>query len=430
MRIDILTLFPGMFAPLKDSILKRAGEKGLVEINVINIRDFAFNKHRMVDDVVYGGGAGMVMKPEPIFEAIQDIKASTNSSPRIIITSPQGELFSQKKAAELSREEHLVFLCGHYEGIDERIKEIFRAEELSIGDFVLTGGELPSMVMVDSLVRLLPGVLGDDLSSSEESFEEGLLEYPHYTRPQEFQGLRVPEVLLGGHHEEIRVWRRQQSLEKTWKNRPDLWKKAPLGPADLQHMEKIKGPVNENIRLFTALVHYPVYNKKGAVINTSFTNLDLHDIARASATFGVEKYFVVQPIHAQHELIHTLINHWIKGFGARYNPDRKTALTRLNLVDSVEEVKLQIKEEYGSLPLVISTAAKAYAQNIGYEELKDVMERQEGNYLILFGTGWGLEESLIENSDYVLRPIYGPGVYNHLSVRSAASIVLDRLRGE
>jgi tRNA (guanine37-N1)-methyltransferase len=430
LRIDILTLFPGMFAPLQDSILKKAQEKGLVEIHVTNIRDFAFNKHRMVDDVVYGGGAGMVMKPEPIFEAIQHIKESGSTSPRIIITSPQGEIFTQKKSAELSREEHLVFICGHYEGIDERVKEIFHAEELSIGDFVLTGGELPAMVMVDSLVRLLPGVLGDDLSASEESFEDGLLEYPQYTRPQEFLGHKVPEVLLGGHHEKIRVWRRQQSLAKTWKNRPDLYKKAPLRVEDLQYMEKIKAPLKEKTHLFTALVHYPVYNKKGAVINTSFTNLDLHDIARASATYGVEKYFVVQPIRVQHELIQTLINHWIKGFGARYNPDRKTALTKLSVVDSVEEVKAQITKEYGSAPKVISTAAKAYPQNIGYEELRDVMERKEGNYLILFGTGWGLEESLIESSDYVLNPIYGPSVYNHLSVRSAASIVLDRLRGE
>jgi len=432
LRIDILTLFPGMFAPLKESIIKRAGEKGIVDINVINIRDFAFNKHRMVDDLVYGGGAGMVMKPEPIYEAVQHIKSSAAKAmpPRIIITSPQGEIFSQKKAWELSKEEHLIFICGHYEGIDDRVRVLFQGEELSIGDFVLTGGELPSMVIVDAVVRLLPGVLGDEVSAEEESFSDGLLEYPHYTRPAEFQGLKVPDVLLSGNHEEIRIWRRKQSLLKTWKNRPDLWKKAPLSQEDIKLMAEHKKTVRENYRLFTALVHYPVYNKKREVINTSFTNLDLHDIARASTTYGVEKYFLVQPIKAQHELIHTLINHWVKGYGARYNPDRKHALTKSALADSVEEVKAKISEEYGAAPKVISTAAKAYPQGVGYGELRDIMERKGGNYLLLFGTGWGLEQSLIENSDFILKPVYGPGEYNHLSVRSAASIILDRLQGE
>lgn len=432
MKIDILTLFPGMFAPLKESIIKRAGEKGLVDINITDIRDFAFNKHRMVDDVVYGGGAGMVMKPEPICEAVKHLKgtAASASPPRIIMTSPQGELFSQKKALELSQEGHLIFICGHYEGIDDRVRELLQAEELSIGDFVLTGGELPSMIMVDSVVRLLPGVLGDDVSSEEESFSDGLLEYPQYTRPAEYEGLKVPDVLQGGNHEHIRIWRRKQSLLKTWKNRPDLWKKAPLDLDDLKFMEEMKGDVRRNYCLFTALVHYPVYNKKKEIINTSFTNLDLHDIARASATFGVEKYFMIQPVEAQHEIINTLINHWVKGYGARYNPDRKHALTKIALTNSVEETKAMIREEYGEEPKVISTAAKAYSTNVGYEELHNIMERQGGNYLLLFGTGWGLEQSLIENSDFVLKPVYGPGAYNHLSVRSAASIILDRLQGE
>ncbi|MEL7567711.1 MAG: tRNA (guanosine(37)-N1)-methyltransferase TrmD [Dehalobacterium sp.] len=430
MKIDILTLFPGMFAPLRESIIKRAGEKGIVDISVTDIRDFAFNKHRMVDDLVYGGGAGMVMKPEPIYEAVKHLQSKGDTMPRIIITSPQGELFTQKKAAEFSKEEHLIFICGHYEGIDERVRELLQAEELSVGDFVLTGGELPSMIMVDSVVRLLPGVLGDDLSAEEESFADGLLEYPHYTRPVEFEGLKVPDVLMGGNHEHIRIWRRKQSLLKTWKNRPDLWKKAPLDKEDLKFMEEIKGRVRKNYRLFTALVHYPVYNKKREVINTSFTNLDLHDIARASATFGVEKYFMVQPVKAQHELINTLIDHWVKGYGARYNPDRKHALTKIALTNSVEETKAQIKEEYGEEPKVISTAAKAYPNNVGYEDLRNIMERQGGNYLLIFGTGWGLEESLIKRTDFVLKPIYGPGEYNHLSVRSAVSIILDRLQGE
>ncbi len=430
MRIDILTLFPHMFAPFNESIIKRAKEKDLVKINLIDIRDYAFNKHRMVDDLVYGGGAGMVMKPEPIYEAVKQLKNTVSKSPRFIITSPQGKLFTQKKALELSQEEHLAFICGHYEGIDERVKELLNAEEFSIGDFVLTGGEIPAMMMVDTIVRLIPGVLGDDSSSQEESFSDGLLEYPQYTRPTEYQGLQVPEVLKGGNHEQIRVWRRKQSLLKTWKNRPDLLKTAPLTEEDLSYLKAIKEKQRENSRLFTALSHYPVYNKKKEVVNTSFTNLDLHDIARASATFGAEKYFIVQPVQAQHDLIHSLINHWVAGYGSQYNPDRKLALTKIVLADSVDQVKSMIKNEYGAEPKLIATAAKAYPHRVGYLELREIMERQGGNYLLLFGTGWGLEQSLVESTDFILKPIYGPGTYNHLSVRSAASIILDRLKGE
>ncbi|WP_148133794.1 tRNA (guanosine(37)-N1)-methyltransferase TrmD [Candidatus Formimonas warabiya] len=430
MKIDILTLFPAMFAPLQESIIKRAGEKGIVDIRITDIRDFAFNKHRIVDDVVYGGGAGMVMKPEPIFEAVKQVKSTADGSPRIILTSPQGKPFTQKKAFELSQEAHLVFICGHYEGIDERIRELCVTDELSVGDFVLTGGELPSMIMVDAVVRLLPGVLGDDASAHEESFSDGLLEYPQYTRPPEFEGRKVPEVLMGGNHEQIRLWRRKQSLLKTWTNRPDLLAKAPLDEEDLKFLGEIRQGAEQGYRLFTALVHYPVYNKKKEVVNTSFTNLDLHDIARASATFGVEKYFLVQPVQAQHDLINTLISHWVEGYGARYNPDRKQALTKIALANSVQDVKEMIENEYGMAPKVISTAAKAYPKTASYLELRETMARQGGNYLLLFGTGWGLETSLIESSDYILKPIYGPGEYNHLSVRSAVSIILDRLHGE
>ncbi|MDD2498025.1 MAG: RNA methyltransferase [Desulfitobacteriaceae bacterium] len=186
----------------------------------------------------------------------------------------------------------------------------------------------------------------------------------------------------------------------------------------------------KNYRLFTALVHYPVYNKKKEIINTSITNLDLHDIARASATYQVENYFIVQPVEIQHQLARTLIAHWTRGYGARYNPDRKEALSKIILLNSLNDVKNNIEERFGSPPQVIATAARAYPQTIGYREMRETMERQGGNYLILFGTGWGLEESVIETTDFMLKPVYGPGEYNHLSVRSAVSIILDRLQGE
>jgi len=227
MKIDVVTLFPGMVTPvIQESMLKRAQENGLVMIRVHHLRDYTWDKHRVADDSPYGGGAGMVLKPEPIFAAIDAIQAEGDEL-RILLASPQGRVFDHRWAEELSRERRrLVLLCGHYEGIDERVKIGLPVEEFSIGDYILTGGELAALVVLDSVVRLVPGVLGDPDSAREESFSEDLLEYPHYTRPAVFRGMTVPEVLLSGNHAQIARWRRQQSLWLTLKRRPDLLAKA------------------------------------------------------------------------------------------------------------------------------------------------------------------------------------------------------------
>lgn len=220
MRIDILTLFPGMFrGPFEESILKRALERGLLEIQVHNLRDFAAGRHKVVDDYPFGGGPGMVMKPEPIFAAVEAVRRENS---RVILLSPQGRLFRQAIAQELSKLEHLVLLCGHYEGVDERVVDRLVDDELSIGDYVLTGGELAAMVVCDAVARLIPEVLGAEESALEESFAAGLLEYPHYTRPADFRGLRVPDVLLSGDHARIARWRREESLLRTLRRRPEL----------------------------------------------------------------------------------------------------------------------------------------------------------------------------------------------------------------
>ncbi|MDO3680790.1 tRNA (guanosine(37)-N1)-methyltransferase TrmD [Paenibacillus ehimensis] len=233
MRIDVLTLFPAMFEGVfTSSILGKAREKGLVGLNTVNFRDYANNKHNTVDDYPYGGGGGMVLKPEPLFAAVEDVTSGLESKPRVILMCPQGEPFSQKKAEELAAERHLIFICGHYEGYDERIREHLVTDELSIGDYVLTGGELPAMVVIDSVVRLLPGVLGNETSAVTDSFSTGLLEYPHYTRPANFRGWEVPEVLISGHHGNIEEWRRKQSLERTWRKRPDLLEGIELTPKE------------------------------------------------------------------------------------------------------------------------------------------------------------------------------------------------------
>ncbi|MBR7879971.1 MULTISPECIES: tRNA (guanosine(37)-N1)-methyltransferase TrmD [Bacillus amyloliquefaciens group] len=229
MKIDFLTLFPEMFqGVLGSSILQKAQEKEAVRFDVINFRAFSDNKHQTVDDYPYGGGAGMVLKPQPVFDAVEKLTAGTDAKPRIILVCPQGERYTQKKAEELAQEEHLMFICGHYEGYDERIREQLVTDEISIGDFVLTGGELPAMMIADSVVRLLPGVLGKEASHVEDSFSTGLLEHPHYTRPADYRGLKVPETLLSGNHAKIQKWRNKESIRRTFLRRPDLLENYPL----------------------------------------------------------------------------------------------------------------------------------------------------------------------------------------------------------
>lgn len=214
---------------LNTSIIGRAIEAGILEINAVNIRDYSTNKHMKVDDYPYGGGAGLVMQPEPVYRAYEDLTKDMKKKPRVVYLTPQGTTFHQEMAKELAKEEELVFLCGHYEGIDERVLEEIVTDYVSIGDYVLTGGELPAMVMIDSISRLVPGVLHNDDSAGDESFENGLLEYPQYTRPPVFLDKEVPEVLLSGHHENIRKWRHEQSVKRTKERRPDLWEAYEKG---------------------------------------------------------------------------------------------------------------------------------------------------------------------------------------------------------
>ncbi|MBD0380381.1 tRNA (guanosine(37)-N1)-methyltransferase TrmD [Paenibacillus sedimenti] len=252
MRIDVLTLFPEMFdGVFSSSILGKARDKGIVSLNTVNFREYSNNKHNTVDDYPYGGGGGMVLKPEPIFAAVEDLPVHRTSrssddeptaavKPRVILMCPQGETFTQSKAEELSAEQHLVFICGHYEGYDERIRQYLVTDELSVGDYVLTGGELPAMVVIDSVVRLLPGVLGNEMSAVTDSFSTGLLEYPHYTRPVKFRDWEVPEILLSGHHENVKNWRLQQSLYRTLERRPDLLEGRELSKKEQAWLEEWK----------------------------------------------------------------------------------------------------------------------------------------------------------------------------------------------
>lgn len=241
MHIDVLTLFPDMIEqPLQTSILKRAQEQDVFSYNVVNFREYTTNKHHKVDDTPYGGGAGMVLSAQPIFDAVDAVQEKRNSKPRVVMLCPQGERYTQEKAEEFAEEDHLILLCGHYEGFDERVRSHLVTDEISIGDYVLTGGELGALVIIDSVVRLLPRALGNVESAKEDSFSTGILEHPHYTKPANFRGMEVPEVLLSGNHQHIAEWRRKEALKRTAERRPDLLEDIELTEKELAYIKSYK----------------------------------------------------------------------------------------------------------------------------------------------------------------------------------------------
>lgn len=423
LQFTVITIFPEMFAsPLGHSILKKAQEKGLISVRTVDLRDYATDRHRTTDDSPYGGGQGMVMKPEPLVAAIEDARKKLDN-PRVVLLAPQGRLFTQEQAARLAQEKELVLICGRYEGIDERVKG-FVDEELSIGDYTLSGGEPAAVVVIDAVTRLIPGVLGNEKSSQEESFADGLLEYPHYTRPEEFRGMKVPEVLLSGDHDKVRSWRRQMSLELTRRRRPDLFHKAPLAAEE-------RGSLAAGAsRLCMALLHYPVYDKNGQVVTTAVTNMDIHDIARSARTYGVPRFYVVTPVKALQKLALKILSHWEQGYGSEYNQTRKEALAVVRLKDTLDDVMLDVEREYGSKPKLVVTSARPGGKRTSFLELRDMLIKSDQPFLLLLGTGWGLTDTILAQSDYLLEPIDGGTDYNHLAVRSAAAIFLDRLLGK
>ena len=418
LRFTLITLFPQMFeSPLNYSILKKAQEKGLIQFHVIDPRTFATDRHHVTDDYPYGGGHGMVMKPEPLVAAIEQTRSQAPSA-RIILLAPQGQVFTQETAARLAQEKDIALICGRYEGVDERVKA-FVDEEISIGDYTLSGGEPAASVVVDAVARLVPGVLGNENSAREDSFTDGLLEYPQYTRPENFRGLKVPQILLSGDHERIRQFRRERSLALTRERRPDLYAKATHGP----------GKEASTVPVYVALLHHPVYDKNGQVVTTAVTNMDIHDIARSGCTYGVTGFFVVTPVQALQKLALKIIEHWQSGYGSQYNTTRKEALAIAHICSTLDDAIIAIERESGEKPVIVATSARRTPNRASFAALRDVLNKETRPFLILFGTGWGLTETILLQSDYVLAAVEGRGDYNHLSVRSAAAIILDRLLG-
>jgi len=424
-KFTVITILPELVTPaLAAGVVGRAREAGTITVDTINPRDFTHDRHRTVDDTPYGGGPGMVMKPEPLLAAIE----SAGEGHRIYL-SPAGKPLTQARVRELAVLPHLVLVCGRYEGVDERVIEQAIDEEISIGDYVLSGGELGALVVIDAVARYVPGVLGEATSVDEESHSAGLLEYPQYTRPLKLGEREVPAILTSGNHGAIAAWRRKQAIARTAQRRPDLFTRFTPSTADRKHLSE----TDVAARTHLALVHHPCVDRTGAVITTALTNFDIHDLARSSMTFGLAGYHVVTPITSQRDKAAHIAKLWIDDAQGEH---RAHALRLVRTADSIETVIAELTAEYGTAPVVVGTSARAdaFSANAGLArrtppELVAEARENPRPLLILLGTGWGLAEQLIPSVSRVLTPIEGASSWNHLSVRSAGAILMDRLFG-
>jgi tRNA (guanine37-N1)-methyltransferase len=433
MRFEVVTIFPELFESfLTKGLVAKAHANKTIEVVRTNPRDFAGNKHRSVDDAPYGGGSGMVMMPGPILEALES-RETPEAGGRLhrILLTPQGKPFDQATARRLATLPAIALVCGRYEGVDERVRSAMD-EQISLGDFVMTGGEVAAMAVIEATARLLPGVLGNIVSTHDESHADGLLEYPHYTRPPEFRGDTVPEILLSGDHAAVDRWRRKETLRRTRQARPDMF--AAHTPSQLDRA--LVGELDaegglSRAPVYIGLVHHPIKDREGQIVTTAVTNLDVHDLARSSRSYGLDGYYVITPIAAQHELVTKILDHWVRGSGQKRVPERAVALSLCEPIESIAAACQAIEQRHGQAPRIVVTAAKLPngSAPIPPPALRAEMRKSGRPWLILFGTGHGLAPEVLNSAEFSLPPIR-PGTYNHLSVRAACAITLDRLFGD
>jgi tRNA (guanine37-N1)-methyltransferase len=465
-KFTVVTILPELIEPaLAAGVVGRARETGVIAVDTVNPRDFTSDRHRTVDDTPYGGGPGMVMKAEPLLAAIaraeapaarDDSPESGDDSPvgarphRILLT-PAGALLTQGRVRELAALPHVVLVCGRYEGIDERVIELAIDEQLSIGDYVLSGGELAALVVIDAVARHVPGVLGEATSLDDESHAAGLLEYPQYTRPLELavasdprdppaapdgdpassprpnppQTRVVPAILTSGNHAAIAAWRRRQAIERTAQRRPDLFARFAPSAADRKLL-----PPPLHARTHVALVHHPVVDRTGAVITTALTNFDIHDLARSALTYGLGGVHIVTPITSQRDKAAHIAKLWIDDAQGEH---RARALQLVRTAESIDAVIAELTALSGSAPLVVATSARHASfpaiVRTSPSALRAEASASPAPLLVLLGTGWGHADELIPSVSRMLAPIEGTSDWNHLSVRSAAAVILDRLFG-
>lgn len=431
-RFHLVTLFPEFFeSPLSTALMGRAREAGIVECSFHDPRQFSTDKHRHVDDRPYGGGPGMVMQGEPLARALRSIERPG----RMLFMAPGGRPLTQDMVRQLAREEDLTIVCGRYEGIDARLLQLFPLESVSVGDIVLNGGESAALSVLEAVSRLMPGFMGKEESGDDESFSHGLLEYPHYTRPESLEGLPVPEVLQSGDHGRIAQWRRQESVRATLRMRPEMLNEAPLYREDVQTLaETPRDRPGRNLSF--CLVHYPVSlgaKKTGA---SSLTNLDIHDIARISRSYAMGFFYPVTPLRDQLRVLEEILRHWTRGPGGTGNADRAQALGLVQPATSLEEAVAHMTAQHGTRPRLVASSAVWPARGKASKPERMPMTPRDvrrwcdqGPVMLCLGTAQGLAPEVLEQCEGTLRPVRFLG-YNHLSVRSAAAILADRILGD
>lgn len=431
-RFHLVTLFPEFFeSPLSTALMGRAREAGIVECSFHDPRQFSTDKHRHVDDRPYGGGPGMVMQGEPLARALRSIERPG----RMLFMAPGGRPLTQDMVRDLAHEEDLTIVCGRYEGIDARLLQLFPLEPVSVGDIVLNGGESAALSVLEAVARLMPGFMGKEESGDDESFSHGLLEYPHYTRPESLEGLSVPEVLQSGDHARIAQWRRQESVRATLRMRPEMLNEAPLYREDVQTLaETPRDRPGRNLSF--CLVHYPVSLGPKKIGASSLTNLDIHDIARISRSYAMGSFYPVTPLRDQLRVLEEILRHWTRGPGGTGNADRAQALGLVQPATSLEEAVAHMTAQHGTRPRLVASSAVWPAKGKASQPRRMPMTPRDvrrwcdqGPVMLCLGTAQGLAPEVLEQCEGTLRPVRFLG-YNHLSVRSAAAILADRILGD
>lgn len=422
----ILTLFPEFFSsPLSCGLLGKAIENKILSVQLINPRNFSGNPHGQVDERPYGGGAGMVMQVGPLARALRSIE----NPGKILLLSPRGKIFNENYAHLLADEKDIILVCGRYEGIDERLGEIFPLSPICTGPYILNGGETAALSVIEATARLLPGFMGKMKSAEAESFSDGLLEYPHYTRPEIYEDRAVPRVLLEGDHAKIAQWRRQQALITTLNHNPSLFAESRLLRDDVKFLKTV--PRKRAAANFSfCLMHYPVILEKDKIGASSLTNLDVHDIGRISYSYGMASFYVVTPLKDQLDILYEILRHWTEGAGGKSNSDRKKALETVCPMNDFSAVVADMENRTGRRPYIAASSA-AWPQQA--DRLITVQQAREisnsSPFLFCLGTARGLAPEFIDTCDGILQPIRFLSE-NHLSVRAAAAIIADRIFGD
>lgn len=432
MIVSILSVFPEIYKDfLSTSIVKKAQEKGLVSCNVDSFKSFVQPKER-IDTPTFGPGAGMVLKAEVVQKAIEEREKDSGKAFKVFFSPGHSSRkldqdYLQEIALKARELGHIMLLPARYEGMDSRVQKHYADAVVSVGDFVLMGGDLPAMLFLEGFLRLIPDVIGKQESVDHDSFSGPFVDYPAYGEPVDWNGEVVPEVLRSGNHEEIRKWRLNESVKETVVGHFD-WMRS----RDIEDREQL-GLIRKNIpNHYAALMHCQVYTgcQKDKAGTTSVTSIDIHDIARSSKTYGLKNYFVVTPLKDQQKIVQTLLGFWKEGPGFDYNRSRFDAVKDVYLKDSLESAIEQIEQQEGQKPIIIATSAKKYSKDniINYNDQGKIWALKKP-ILFIFGTGQGLSDEIMEMADYLLLPLKGYSDYNHLSVRSAAAIIFDRWLG-